>query len=141
MYSRRMMSLKNKIRVWCKTTRHFTDSPYLGGSGNHLLWLHTGNEISLTRTDDDDYIIHRYTERDDINGTPVYQGDIVSMQVYDSWEDKHPIEIIQLIEWSQSSLGWRGFTLKGWKAGMNGNILGKELTVIGNICQHSELLK
>ena len=27
---------------------------------------------------DDDYIIHRYTEFDDINGKPVYRGDIVS---------------------------------------------------------------
>jgi hypothetical protein len=135
-----MMSLKNKIRVWCKTTEHFTDCPFLGGSGHHLLWMHTGNETSLTRTDDEDYIIHRYTEFDDINGKPVYQGDIVSMAVYDSWGDEHRHEIIQLVEWSRSSLGWRTFSKKMWKAGMNGNVFGSELTIIGNICQNPEIL-
>jgi hypothetical protein len=136
-----MMSLKNKIRVWCKTTGHFTYCPFLGGSGHHLLWMHTGNEISLTRTDDEDYIIHRYTEFDDINGVPVYQGDIVSTTVYGDWGDGEPYEVINLVEWSSIQLGWRGFTKKMLESGTRaGNILGAETTVIGNICQNKNLL-
>lgn len=136
-----MMSLSNKIRVWCKTTKHFSDVPFLCSSGHHLLWLHTGNEISLTRTDDSDYIIHRYTEFKDINGVEVYQGDIISTTVYGDWGDSEPYEVINLVEWSHIQVGWRGFTKKMLESTpCSGNIFGAETKVIGNVCQNENLL-
>jgi hypothetical protein len=137
-----MMTLKNKIRVWCKISQHFSDIPFLGACGHHLLWLHTGNEISLTRTDDPDYVVQRYTEMNDVDGDPIFEGDIVEFTSYEDWDDKDGYRLDQEVRWSKFYCGWAVFPV-GYKfdgvgvefAGQQIHNFRSSIKVIGNIFQ------
>ena len=153
-----MMSLKNKSRVWCKNLRIFSDIPYHSSDGHHLLWLpekmhllwhHTGNEISLSRTDGlgtksgkSDYIVNRYCEFDDSVGKEIYEDDLVQTKVYDDWNDASPHNVTYLVKWSFIQSGWRGFTRsmleRGGSDRYSGNLLGTYRKVVGNIHQNPD---
>ena len=68
----------HKYRIWCKTSKHYTEHGYLPAWGGLLLWLHTGNQISIT--DLQDYVIQAYTGLNLDNGTPLYEGDIINLK-------------------------------------------------------------
>lgn len=140
-----MMNLKNRIRVWCKISQHFSEVPFLGAEGHHLLWLHTGDEISLTRTDDSDYEIQRYTELNDIDGVPIFEGDIVAFTSYEDWDDKDGYDLEQEVRWSKFYCGWAVFPV-GYKfdgtgvefAGQQIYHFKSSIRVIGNIFEKYE---
>ena len=145
-----MRTLKNKSRVWCKTTKHFTDSPYHSSDGNFLLWHHTNNLISLNRIDgldndsgECDYIINRYCEFDDNGGKEIYEDDLVTVKIYGDWDDNEPMDVTYLIKWSFIQSGWRGFTKSMMDNGgtnrYSGMTLGIDRKIIGNIHENIEL--
>jgi uncharacterized phage protein (TIGR01671 family) len=144
-----MRKLKNKSRVWCKNLRIFSDIPYHSSDGHHLLWHHTGNEISLSRTDGldtesgtSDYIFNRYCEFDDSNGREIYEDDLVQTKVHDDWSNDRLYNVTYLVKWSFIQSGWRGFTRRMLETGgsdrYSGNPLGAYRKVVGNIHQNPD---
>lgn len=134
------MNLKNRIRVWCKISKHFSDVPFLSASGHHLLWLHTGDTISLTRTDDPDYVIQRYTELNDIDGIPIFEGDLVEFTSHEDWDDNTGYKITQEIRWSNFYSGWAVYPVGYEFDGKGIEFAGRQLfnfkntlKVVGNI--------
>ena len=135
-----MMTLKNYIRVWCKISQHFSDVPFLDAGGNHLLWLHTNNVVFLTRTDDPDYVIQRYTEMNDVNGVPIFEGDIAEVLSYEDWSDDEGHTLKQEVRWSKFYCGWALFPIGYEFDGKGVEFAGKQLyhfkstlKVVGNI--------
>lgn len=67
-----------KYRVWCKVSHHYSDQAHLAAWGGQLLWLHTGNQISIS--DLNDYVIQRYTGLNTETLVPLYEGDIINLK-------------------------------------------------------------
>jgi uncharacterized phage protein (TIGR01671 family) len=72
------MNRNIKFRVWCNTTKHFTDIPFYSCGGGQILWHHTGDQITISNIDDGDYVIQQYTGLKGKNGKEIYEGDIIS---------------------------------------------------------------
>lgn len=127
-----------KFRVWCKVTRHFTDSPYITASGGQLLWLHTGNQVSISNIDGGDYIIQQYTGFKDDKEVEIYEGDIVKWTEYQGWEDGRTFEGIYIVQWDDDGK-WNLYDPHANDSLPMGNT--KFDNVIGNIFENKELLK
>lgn len=125
------MNRKIKFRVWCNTTRHFTDIPFYSCSGGQLLWHHTGNEITISNIDEGDYEVQQFTGLKDKNGKDIYEGDIIKA-TSDQYENENFVGKVIFDEGSY--LTWIN---KNDIRGINED----DFEVIGNIFDNPELLK
>jgi hypothetical protein len=68
-----------KFRVWCETLQKFFTPQWVDGSyGNQILYLHTGNQISIQN----DPIIQQFTGLLDSEGEEVFEGDILQSNLF-----------------------------------------------------------
>jgi uncharacterized phage protein (TIGR01671 family) len=134
------MSREIKFRVWCVKTKHFTDSPFVSCSGGQLLWLHTGNQISISNVDNDkEYIVERFTGLKDKNYKEIYEGDI--LEVEDSYKCKVIYDEVAAAFQCCNLLDRNNYDndMYGEKAYLNWHII--YCVVVGNIHENAELLK
>jgi uncharacterized phage protein (TIGR01671 family) len=135
-----------KFRVWCKTTKHFTDIPWINSWGGQLLWLHTGNNVSITNLDEGDYVVQQFTGLLDKNGKDIYEGDMLKIKVSGSILLFNLGEYIASVKWDESLSRW-GLdisTPKNKFENFNPSLYkdnGREYEVIGNIFENSNLIK
>jgi hypothetical protein len=131
--------MKTKTRIWCKATKHFTNTPFVGCSENHLLWLHTGNEISLSpiNSDNSGYVVQKFTGLKDVDGNEIYEGDILEYRSYEDWGDDTGTEIKVEVRWSDFYLSWALFPLNydsdGKYAGQQLYTVRELVKIVGNV--------
>lgn len=88
-------------------------------------------------------IIQQFTGLEDKDGQDIYEGDIVSVKLYNDWNDDVAYDVIHLVQWCDVHVGFRGFTknMIESKSKMSGAGLPNPITVLGNYCENPELLK
>lgn len=159
-----IMNDQTKFRAWDVKNKKFLPQSHFAVLGNgKLIVSDNGYYADFTNTNKDDYVVQRYTGLEDKLGKEIYEGDIVSFffflrdesgKVYD-----HPIESKAVVKYKEDSAE---FVLKifrvegsGWSFSMlmtfssmesskwdaNERIRKLKLSVIGDIFEHSELLK
>jgi uncharacterized phage protein (TIGR01671 family) len=129
-----------KFRVWCKTTRHFTNIPFYSCAGGQLLWLHTGNVVSISNINfdkNDDYIIQQFAGFKDRNNKEIYEGDIVEY-VRINKNDKEEKYIAE-VEFIKGEFYPRPMFLEGYYDSWDNEEL-KDFKVLGNIFENPKLL-
>ena len=124
-----------KFRVWCETIKMFTDGGFYVCSGGQLLWLHTGNQISISNLDDGEYCIQQFTGWLDKNNKEIYEGDIVKIR-YKMDEHGEFEEEISEVTFEDGAFGIKSDCFFNWSFASNFSI-----EVIGNIFENKELLK
>tara|TARA_R110000868_G_scaffold87240_2_gene244130 strand:+ start:141 stop:533 length:393 start_codon:yes stop_codon:yes gene_type:complete len=127
------MNRKIKFRVWCKTTKHFTDIPFYSCSGGQLLWHHTGNEITISNIDEGDYEIQQFIGLKDSKGVEIYEGDLINFSVNNTVElgDK------DIMDYKNQDVHYSG-EFAGFMFGEDGftpldRIIMTSIEVVGNI--------
>jgi YopX protein len=116
-----------KFRVWCNTTKHFTDIPFYSCSGGQLLWHHTVNEITISNIDEGDYEVQQFTGLKDKNGKEIYEGDVIT-----GYFDMGPAGMTintAIVRWTNKE----GYQWVYWDL--------NSIEVVGNIFDNLELLK
>lgn len=98
---------------WVEVHSGKTSESYYKDWDYHALW----NPESL--------FLNLFTNLKDRNGKEIYQGDILKVI------STQPAEWLEVSEWDEIVSGWKPFCMG----------FGKEVEVIGNIYQNSELLK
>jgi len=132
-----------KFRVWCNTTRHFTDIPFLSCWGKQLIWLHCRNEVSISNLDEGDYVVQQFTGLQDRNGTDVYEGDVIGFKREnpDRFISRRVIEFrygaFCAIRINKFKFDWE------YDYGMPSNMMGpgNPWHICGNIFENPELLQ
>ena len=127
------MNREIKFRVWCKTTKHFTDIPFYSCSGGQLLWHHTGNEITISNIDEGDYEIQQFIGLKDSKGVEIYEGDLINFSVNNTVElgDK------DIMDYKNQDVHYSG-EFAGFMFGEDGftpldRIIMTSIEVVGNI--------
>ena len=140
------MNRNLKFRVWCNTTKHFTDIPFYSCSGGQLLWHHTGNQITISNIDEGDYEVQQFTNQitisnidegdyevqqftglKDKNGKEIYEGDVIR-----GYFDMGPAGMTintAIVRWTNKE----GYQWVYWDL--------NSIEVVGNIFDNLELLK
>ena len=139
---------KIEFRAWDKENKEMVEVELLG---KRVLLVKDGEWENI-----ENYEIMQFTGLYDKNGTPIYEGDIVTGQSFESsmlnhWKSgilKHldyEVEYVPemyVIKYHEAS--FKTFDLKGkWVAVLNHHVssMVEDLQVIGNIYENPELLK
>lgn len=134
------MSRNLKFRVYSKAHKRFvTANDFDNGCGINLSggFSICDQNYFGGRESDEDYIIQQYTDKWDKNGKLVCEGDIVEYKMY---YQEIPGDLARIhrcigkVIWQNSA-----FELYGEIRGFFN--LSRELTIIGNIFENSQLLK
>ena len=128
-----------KFRVWDVKNKKFLPESYFAILGNgKLIVTISGYYNDFTNTNQDDYVVQQYTGLTDKNGNLIFEGDIVQYNQNSSYDNMDFIA-----KWSDDKLGFifqsnSGEQLVNQTPHLNRF---KHLEVVGNIFEHSELLK
>ncbi|NDB29995.1 hypothetical protein EB155_10380 [archaeon] len=133
------MNNRFKFRVWDVKNKKFLPESYFAILGNgKLIVTISGYYNDFTNTNQDDYVVQQYTGLTDKNGNLIFEGDIVQYNQNSSYDNMDFIA-----KWSDDKLGFifqsnSGEQLVNQTPHLNRF---KHLEVVGNIFEHSELLK
>lgn len=143
------MNNRIKFRVYCSTTKSFSDQPWLSPDGLELMWCHTGSEASFTDIRFDTYRIQQFTGVTDKNGNEIYEGDILlSSRKVARWFGSGTNFVVA---WNRYLCNYALIPTYFYSESDESNQIsnnadltvpkGKYMSVIGNICENPELLK
>ena len=122
------MQRQLKFRVWDKLEKRFT-YPDKGYQGHYTLSLDGKFHNLQNGSGGDEYVVQQFTGFEDSEGNEVYEGDIVTYDL------DHTV-YYQQVKWGYN--GWVMEDVRGSDPLIT-NL--PDFEVIGNIFEHSELLK
>jgi uncharacterized phage protein (TIGR01671 family) len=111
-------------------------------------YMYLDELIGLTRTISipKEATIQQYTGLNDSKGKEIYEGDIVKEHHFEDWGDEIGYEYIGIVVYKVCSddilfAGYKTIAAKNQNTKFSGNAIQSDCEVIGNIFEHSELLK
>ena len=134
------MNTPKKFRVWDHILSEWIKSDQLVLRPNGSI---TDGSILI-----DSKYIQFNTSLNDKNGKEIYEGDIIKEHHFEDWGDKIGYEYIGIVTYKAYSddifilfAGYKTIPARNQNTKFGGNAIQYDCIVIGNIFEHSELLK
>jgi uncharacterized phage protein (TIGR01671 family) len=118
-----------KFRAWDKLAKRFI-YPDKGYQGHYVLTLNGQFQNLQNGSGGDEYVVQQYTGLNDYESNNIYEGDIVRYEL-------DGIVYTQTVGWGNN--GWEMIDTRLYSTPLITNLPNFE--VIGNVFEHSELLK